>query len=443
MNTAEASPRPHDGSPRLLTLLWIACALFVFYGGLIPFHFDFDRGAAWDKLAHVSLNPLISPDTGRRVSIPDVVQNILLFLPFGAFGVLSLRARRSAAASLVIVVSLAAMTSAFVETLQLFDIDRTTSLSDVCANTAGALAGAIAALALAEFARVSLLQLRARRLADVPAFYPLLIAAIVLCVAAWEPFDFTLDVGTLVGKLRALRVDVWQLGGTRDEGVELIRYVLFGLASSFWLRQLGVKSASAIAAAAGATIAFGLEGSQWILGSRMPGLEDATVHAAGAVAGSALAIHWPHGRSLGFWAGALWLMTAVAAAVQLLSPFELAAVRRPIAWLPFENYYEHTTFETLSHCFELLLMYFPAGFVTAASRSARSSATDQRRAKAFALPIAIALAVAIEAPLEYLQGWVVGRYGDVTDVALAVLGAAIGVWAGGPAWRRFLDGRQQ
>jgi VanZ family protein len=433
MTAAEAGPRPHDGSPRLLTLLWIACALFVFYGGLIPFHFDFDRGAAWDKLAHVSLNPLISPDTGRRVSIPDVVQNILLFLPFGAFGALSLRARRSAAMSIVLVVSIAAVTSTLVETLQLFDVDRTTSLSDVCTNILGALFGAIAGLAAAAFSRLSLLHLRARRLTDVPAFYPMLIAVIVLCVAAWEPFDFTLDVGSLVGKLRALRLDPWQLGTTRDEGVELLQYTLFGLAASFWLRQLGVKSAAAVAAAAGAALAFGLEASQWIIGSRMPGLEDAVVHAVGAIAGSALSRGWPHGRSSSSWTRALWLLTAIAAAVQLLSPFELAAVRRPIAWMPFENYYERTTFETLSHCFELVLIYFPPGFATAASgRRLRS-----------ALLIAVIAALLIAAPLEYLQGWIVGRYGDVTDVALAVSGAAFGVWAGGPGWRRFLDSSPQ
>jgi hypothetical protein len=39
----------------------------------------------------VRVRPLLSPDTGRRLSIPDVVQNILLFVPFGALGFLACR----------------------------------------------------------------------------------------------------------------------------------------------------------------------------------------------------------------------------------------------------------------------------------------------------------------------------------------------------------------
>jgi len=67
---------------------------------------------------------------------------------------------------------------------------------------------------------------------DVPAFYPFMVAAIVLVVAAWEPFDFTLDVGTLLGRLRAIRADPWQFVVVSDEGVEFVRYALFGLAGA-------------------------------------------------------------------------------------------------------------------------------------------------------------------------------------------------------------------
>jgi VanZ family protein len=50
---------------------------------------------------------------------------------------------------------------------------------------------------------------------------------------------------------------------------------------------------------------------------------------------------------------------------------------------------------------------------------------------------AMLLAAAMAMPIEYFQGWIVGRYPDVTGVLLAMLGAAAGAWAGGAGWLRF------
>jgi VanZ family protein len=333
---------------------------------------------------------------------------------------MALRQQRSALTAIVGTIALAAVLSAAVETLQLFELDRTTSVSDFCTNVAGALSGATAAAALIRSSRVATLQLRARRLMEVPQFYPLVVAVIVLLAAAWEPFDFTLDVGTLVGKVRALQVDPWQFGSVRDEGVEFVRYALFGLAASLWLRQIGARSSTIMAAAGGAAVAIGLEASQWIIGSRMPGLEDAAVHAAGALAGAALSRRWPWNRSPVFWCVVLWCATGLGAALQWLSPFEIAATHRPVMWLPFLNYYERALFEPVSHSFEVVLTYVPLGFAV--------SIVSGRR---WAIWIAVAATVLVAAPLEYLQGWIVGRYGNGTDVAIAGLGAVIGVWIAG------------
>jgi VanZ family protein len=43
----------------------------------------------------------------------------------------------------------------------------------------------------------------------------------------------------------------------------------------------------------------------------------------------------------------------------------------------------------------------------------------------------VLVTVAIAAPVEYFQGWIVGRYPDVTDVAFSVVGGLLGAWAGG------------
>ncbi len=87
MNEAMSSP---IGASRLPAILWLTLTLFIIYGGSIHFHFAYDQALVADKLSRLRLNPLISPDTGRRVSIPDLAQNIALFIPFGALGVMVL-----------------------------------------------------------------------------------------------------------------------------------------------------------------------------------------------------------------------------------------------------------------------------------------------------------------------------------------------------------------
>ncbi len=147
----------------------------------------------------------------------------------------------------------------------------------------------------------------------------------------------------------------------------------------------------------------------------MPGLEDAIVHAAGAVAGAALSQRWPWSRSPIFWCVVLWCATGLA-----LQRFGgLARLRsatpRPVVWLPF---YGRTSFETISHCIELVLTYFPLGFtVSIVSGRQRTYGSPWRPRSS-----------RCSAAQETLQGWIVGRYGDVTSVAIAGLGAAIGVW---------------
>ncbi len=120
MSEAVSSP---IGASRLPAILWLTFTLFIVYGGSIPFHFTADRAQVADKLSRLRLNPLISPDTGRRASIPDVVQNIALFIPFGALGVIALRQQRSELTAIIGTTALAAVLSAAVETMQLFELE--------------------------------------------------------------------------------------------------------------------------------------------------------------------------------------------------------------------------------------------------------------------------------------------------------------------------------
>ena len=114
-------------------------------------------------------------------------------------------------------------------------------------------------------------------------------------------------------------------------------------------------------------------------------------------------------------------LTMSAAALQMLSPFDWASAYHSMGWFPFWGYYAHTTFETLSHVIELVLLYLPLGFFVG------KFGTSGRRAAW----LAVGLTLAIAGPIEYLQGWVVGRYPDVTDVGMSLCGGWIGAWAAG------------
>jgi VanZ family protein len=324
---------------------WAFVTLFILYGGLIPFHLTTDRAVVAAHVARVTLNPLISPDTGRRLSLPDVVQNMLLFLPFGLFGAWALerrRDRRSAAATIAWVAGCAVLLSGVVESLQLLTLDRISSTADVAADTLGAIIGAGISYPLRAAWRRSPAASRAPALAALPAFQPLALAALLVCAAAWQPFDVTLDVGNAVEKWHALRLDVWQGATAGSHIIGALRYVLLALAATLWLRQAGVRRAAVWAACVGVLAACGLEASEAAIVSRMPAIADVLANVMGVLGGAWLARGWPRGRSPIFWAGLLAVATSAGAALD---------------WL--EAAQEST--RLLSRGFDLLLIVLPVG----------------------------------------------------------------------------------
>jgi VanZ family protein len=395
-------------------ILWLVFALMTIYGATIPFHFTEDRGYIVDKLSHVRLNPFISPDTGRRVSVPDVVQNVFLFVPFGFFGYLTLvPRRRTPIEAMALAVVAAALLSVGLETLQLFTTDRTSSLSDVVANTIGACGGTVLSRMVADGARRWGLRRWAVGLSTRPAFYPLMIATVVLCIAAWEPFDASLDIGTLVSKGRALIFDPWQGAPVIDQWAGFVTYLLFTIAASLWLRAIGVQAASVVAAMTGVAVAIVLEGSELIVQSRMPGLQEATVHVTGALVGAGLGRRWPHGRSRAFWGALFWMAIGLGAAVQACAP-------------PFIGNSEPAALQIGSCAMQLVLLYFLLGFAC--------PLIMRDGWRAWWLSVAGMLSIAL--PVEYLHGALVSRYRSV-DVALATVGTLAGTWGAGPGWRIF------
>jgi VanZ family protein len=411
---------------RLPRVLWALSAAFILYGTTIPFRFATDSQTVLAHLGRVTLNPFISPDTGGRLSMPDVVSNILLFVPFGVFGVWARPRARSVIWRIVFLTVLGAALSAGVETLQLFTLDRTSSVGDLCANTLGVFAGGLFGTLLRTSGGVALEKVNASGVATAAAFYPLLIATLLLCAGVLEPFDVTLDVGSVVSKIRALLHDPWQGGPVSDEGISLLQHLLFGSTLLLWLEQLRVRRAIVVAAAVGALAAIVLELSQLFIGDRMPGGSDALVGIVGSFCGLAVT------RALSttkrpFWCAGLFVLTAIGVALQQLTPFTVGPQTHPFQWVPFLNYYDFTASEKVSHSAELLLSYFPLGFAVAMT---------VRRPTA-RLATALAATLLIAAPVEYLQQFMGVLSPDITDIALSVAGAWLGLWAGTEGWRQF------
>jgi VanZ family protein len=421
-------PAPGLISSRAPLVLWLATTIFILYGTSIPFHFVSDLHTVHANLARVTVNPLISPETGRRVSIPDCVSNVLLFTPFGCFGVWLFGRSQSPIVRVALLVGLSALLSVSVETMQLFTTDRTSSVADVCANTIGGLVGAIAGVLLSGTAGTFGRAIVAAGLAESAVLFPLLIATLVLFAAAWAPFDVTLDVGSVVPKLRAFVHDPLQFGPTGDEVLSFLRHLLFTSTLFLWLTEVRVRSAGLSAAAGGLVVSVFAEGMQVFIDSRMPGVWDAAVGTAGALAGVPLgrAFH-AHRLRPSSWCGGLVALTAIGVAVQQLSPFTAVWAEQPFQWVPFLNYYEFTTFQTVSHGAELLLSYVPLGFavaITARTAAARRIAV-------------VGLALAIAATVEYLQKFIGARFPDVTDIAMSIGGAWLGAWTATAGWRLF------
>jgi glycopeptide antibiotics resistance protein len=409
--------------------LWIAWTLFIVYACTIPFHFSADLSLIAGRLRYGVIYPWRARDPFVLVSVPDFIGNILLFVPFGVLGAVTLRPRSRG--WFVWVVLLGCALSTIDEALQLLTDDRIAALSDILANTAGAAVGAIVCERVAATARRAMRMHDPSGLTSAPAFYPAMIAVIVLVVSVWEPFTFSTDVSEIAHKVRAFARDPWRYSGLNDEGVMALRFLLAGVAVHVWLRQTRyARYATAATLAALALAAVGLEGTQFIISSRTPAGEDAFVMVVGGMIGVLLARKEIHRARPAVLAGLLLTATAASAAMQTLSPFAIASFHRSVMLFPFLNYYKWTSLVLVSHTFELLLMYFPLGFCLPLVVTSRRLGW-----------VAVLLTVLImAASLEYLQGWIEGRYSDVTDLIISLLGAMIGAWAAGPGWDVFRKG---
>jgi len=418
------NPLQGAGHPKVLRVIWAVFALFIVYGTLIPFNVDCSPNTIIANISDIVWTPFIDSD-GTRASIPDVVQNILLFIPFGFLGFLALTSNRNI--RIFIVVFSGFFLSLSVETLQLLTIDRSTSVTDLATNGSGAFIGTVLAMLCVRLCSVA---------ANWPfvqecyrdKYFPLvLMSTIVVMLSTLQPFDFTLDAGIVWSSMKSLIRNPFCFDPVlKDEGVAFIKFFLFGCAWTLWLKERKIRWAFILGFFITALISIFFEGTQIIVRSRMPSLQDIAVIIPGCCLGAIMPYAAPVRVPRSVWAVLAVFATALSAGMHTLSPFKPGAAAQVFNWIPFLSYYERTTFVALANFIESMLSYFPMGFIL--------QYLYHDRKLNFTI---ILLCLMIAFPLEFFQGCIQGRYPDITDVIGALTGGAFGVWASTVAKKDF------
>ncbi|MDI9612026.1 MAG: VanZ family protein [Acidobacteriota bacterium] len=398
-----------------MKVLFAAYIAFVIYGTLVPFHVVDSFPALLCNVESIRWLPFWDLHRGRIASIPDMVQNILLFLPIGILGAHCFGRRPGPTLATGFGLSL------LVETLQLLTSNRVSSVNDLVFNTLGTLAGFLLYLRLAPAWSRLIHHPVMRDFARVPGALPLLLMMIYSWVYALEPFNFTLDVGAVWWNVRMF---FGQLAHPRlvlrDEFILASQFALVGFLAAGLLHRLGARAAYPLSLLLVVLWATVTEMSQLIVASRVASALTLAFSWIGAGIGVAArgwyALSPRPGR---FFAGyALFVLGAFA--VDSLSPFVLRESYLRPALLPFRLYQSAYFVSALSNVFHALLVFMPLGYLASRIRLNRA------RGLLFWTVLLIA-SVAIELG----QGFIAGRYPDVTDCFLPFAGAVIGWWLAG------------
>ncbi len=421
---------------RLLPLLLYL--LFVAYGTSIPFQVDFSSvPQQWRKL-QASLFAFDS------LSLPDVISNLLLFVPFGALFIVVTRPTRPAASiaawRVFLATAAAAAFSILVEIWQLALPSRTSSFADVAANSAGALLGALVAALLARGLQRTNWALAKEQFKRHPLTALLAAFFIVQFLGSWFPFDVSIDVSGL--KEQVKKVVVMPFGNATIVGQSAAPF----LWPDFVERALMFSVAGCVAAACsrrewekhrGRPAAFLLvlpvlvELSQLLIQSRTPDVNDILSSWAGLLAGATFwwgsSRRFPEDKRQGGMllpAGALPLYVGLLLAWQL-NPwtFVWEAKALQTKWarlelLPFDAYYLETNFWSLYDLLSTVIIAVPIGLF------ARRWHRQYPRVSAGLG--AASMGLIIGCVLEGAQVFVSGRYPGVTDVLSFGIGAAGG-----------------
>jgi VanZ family protein len=424
---------------RFVRMLLLAYGAFILYGTFIPFRFSADPNLLHHQLSRAQILPYQAGV--KNFSIPDVVSNILLFVPFGTLVVgagVRIRGAHFPWARVVLVGGYGLGFGLAIEAGQVFTPYRTTSLLDTTCNAIGAVIGAILGYCL-------LRSLGSRRKLSIPHLLRerptvLLLGVVVLAAMAdaFYPFEPTLDVSTVLGNLKRGRWFPFQDGPYRALGDMLVdKILLFAVLGDVARRSLADRDGalSVLRQVWLPTVLFAasLEGGKLFFMGRAPNVESLLLASLGALLGilvvpllAATTMVTKHPIEILFGLALLLIVYAE------LTPFTwavsadaVAAKASRVEWLPMASYYRAEPRRALFDLGKKVFLVCPLGVLAAARRTAVTSPGRRWMAATWGFGVGIIL--------ETFQLLQVSRLPSTTDVL--VFGAS--AWIGAVLFERY------
>lgn len=219
---------------------WIILVIYIIYGTTIPFDFSLRLEDIIQRISRANYIPFYNEYTHRRVSIPDVISNLLLFIPYGFLLYWGLQNKGiSRGKSKLICVFSAFVFSSFIEFLQLFSAFRTSSITDVINNIFGAYIGCILSnrflLSLKDKFFEQLNILRQKN----PFLLFLIPYSLLILLGFMFPFDISIDVGDIKHSLKNTNLIPFYNYNHPfiNTGLNLFPFIIFGFIGYAALRR--------------------------------------------------------------------------------------------------------------------------------------------------------------------------------------------------------------
>jgi VanZ family protein len=377
--------RSAAGRSRLIdsrfALIALLIAAVIIYGSLYPFEFRAHGGL------HNAVASLLA-GWKRLTSRGDIISNILLYIPLGIFAVNALTAG-SRALRCGLVTMLGLCLSICVELVQFYELARSSTMSDIYFNTAGAFLGAVAGMIVRLQANLP----AAKGIAAHP------IPALLLAAFAGNrlfPYVPAIDLHKYWDALKPLFLNP-----------TLSLADLYRHAASWLTVALLIEALS------------GVERRRWIFALLVPAVLMARILIVGTtlslaeVCGAVLALlFWLGALShVPFRAGIVAMLLVGAIVVQSLAPFQFQPVARPFGWIPFLSFVQGSIETNVRSMFEKVFTYGALLWLLTRAGVGLGPATAFSAAMIFAL--------------RYAQTYLPGRSAEITDGIIVLVLALV------------------
>lgn len=418
-----------DGMPNRSRLFFLAYAIFLVYATCLPFDFVTDQATLSQQLQEVRWTPFIRED-GSRESIPDLIRNILLFLPFGVGLFYAFRKNWGRLPGIVAAVAaliVGGLFSSLVEFIQIFCPNRISSVTDVITNGVGSCLGLWGARISYDHYQDRVITRISANFKDNPQDMWIMLILVFIFLFSLTPFDFSLDIGHLKAQIKSI-----QLRPFFDRAVVLssldlfFPYSILGFCCLLYAQQSLARFIMFFVLSL--SFALMIETIQILTHSHSFSLNDLIFNWTGFVFGSGmggvLLLLGKNQNPVNF----IFLQYLAFLIVLSFFPFQFdlsQAGLDKINLLPFFAHYANPNFQSVSDLLQGILAFLPFGAYL--MWKSQSFFDDANFALRHAKKKVIIMLFFIGLTVEISQTFLSGRFPDVTDIIFTVLGGYLGV----------------